>query len=431
MVEVVPFTGILYDQEKTGSLDHVTAPPYDVISPEQQEALHEKNPHNVVRLILGREFETDSDADNRYTRSAKTFNQWLGDGILVPDDQPGFYAYSQEYTFDGVSRNRMGFFARVKLEDFSAGNICPHEFTLAKVKKDRTLLLKACKANLSPIFGLYSDAQGLIDQKLDFHVQKEPLAVIEDGKVIHRLWKVQDPQINAYITQAFKDKKIYIADGHHRYETALAYHKAHGREVEDSAHIMMFLTNLDSDNMSIFPIHRMVRSPQPLDKEAFLTRVDDFFDREALSDAPSPVSIKAALEGSDASAITFCFYLGDGKGYRLTLRDTKSILPFLGPDEPEGLQVLGVAQLHTLVIKSILGVDTKQSGNQQYVSYTVDIGEGLERVDAGKCEVAFFMNPTRIDQVRELAEKGIRLPQKATYFYPKLLSGLVFNKFGA
>ncbi|MFQ5450816.1 MAG: DUF1015 domain-containing protein [Nitrospinaceae bacterium] len=429
MVEVVPFTGLLYNPEKIGPQEKVIAPPYDVITPQAQEELYLKSPYNVVRLILGKEFPGDTEQNSRYTRSARDFTEWIDQGILTRDREPGLYVYSQDYRFGDRSLTRTGFFARVKLEDFSTGNICPHEFTLAKAKKDRMRLLIACRANFSPIFGLFSDPRGRIDQKLEDTLRTPPLFTVENGTVSHRFWRLTDGESIRFISRSFEDKKIYIADGHHRYETALAYFKNHGHEVSDAAHVMMFLTNLDSDSMSIFPIHRMVRCPSPFEGQDFLLRVGEVFEMETLAQDTPASRVKTLLEKAGESGIAFCAYLGKGKCYLLRLPDPQRILPFLEPDEPEELKVLDVAQLHAIIIKSFLGIDTKQSGNQQYVSYTTEIGEAMEKVDSGDCDLAFFMNPTKISQVRRLAENGIRLPQKATFFYPKLLSGLVINRF--
>jgi len=427
MVDIVPFTGYLYNQQKTGPLDQVTAPPYDVISPDAQEKLYTQSPYNVVRLILGRQSPEDTDDDNRYTRSAKVFNEWMQNQVLSKDTTPAFYVYSQDYHFQGKQLSRTGFFARVKIEDFSTGNICPHEFTLAKAKKDRMHLLEACQANFSPIFGLFSDPDGFVDQKLERVKQENPLTVIEESDVTHRFWRLQDSEPIQAIEKSFKAKKIYIADGHHRYETALAYHKTHGSEVPDSAHVMMFLTNLNSENMSIFPIHRMIRCSGPFDRQGFLARLGEFFDVAPI--ASNTTNIASLLKKSGEDKISFVVYLGKDNGHLLKLKDPASILPFLQADEPEDLQVLDVAQLHALVIRNLLQIDTKQSDHQQYVAYTVEIQAAMDRVDSGEFDLAFFVNATKMDQVRRLAEKGIRLPQKATYFYPKLLSGLVINKF--
>jgi uncharacterized protein (DUF1015 family) len=429
MIEVIPFHGLLYDTA-THPLIEVTAPPYDVIPPALQESLYQKNPHNIVRLILGKEFSTDSEMDNRYIRASKTFRQWQEEGVLVRESQPGFYLYSQEYEFEGGKFCRTGFFARVKTEAFSKGNILPHEFTLAKAKTDRTHLLNACHANFSPIFGLYSDPEGNIDSLLKDDGKLEPVSVIDDGSVVHRIWRLNNASVCQKISDRIRDKKIYIADGHHRYETALAFAEANQEKVEDCSHVMMFLTNMDSDSMSIFPIHRVAKSPQPFDRESFLQKVGEYFDIAPWSGPLNGTEVKSRLQELGNKQITFCTYMGKDHTFILTVKDPRNVLPLLDSNEPKDMQILDVMQLHAILFRHILKIDTREIAGQQYVSYKVNSDEAMGLVDSGESDVAFFMNPTLIDQVRRLAEKGIRLPQKATFFYPKLLSGLVINKFG-
>ncbi|MEK9628511.1 MAG: DUF1015 domain-containing protein [Nitrospinota bacterium] len=429
MIEVIPFHGLLFNLDITGPLEEVIAPPYDVISPNQQEALYEKNPYNVVRLILGKEYETDSETDNRYTRSANVFKEWTQKGVLQRDKEPAFYLYSQEYEFEGESFRRTGFFARVKLEDFSQGNICPHEFTLSKAKTDRTKLLNACHANFSPIFGLYSDPEGEIDPILNAGIKQIPLSKIDDNQVVHKLWRLDNPDDNQKISDLIRDKKIYIADGHHRYETALAFAQKNEDAIADCSHVMMFLTNMDSGSMSIFPIHRLVKSPTPFDRENFLKRASEYFDVIPWTTEVNGKEIKSRLLEFGRGTITFCAYMGKGHTYTLIANDPKNILPLLDNDEPKDLQVLDVMQLHAIILREILKIDTREKSNQQYVSYKVNSEEAMALVDSGEYDAAFFMNPTKIKEVRSLAGKGIRLPQKATFFYPKLLSGLVINQF--
>ena len=429
MIEVIPFHGLLYETA-THPLIEVTAPPYDVIPPALQESLYQKNPHNIVRLILGKEFSTDSEMDNRYIRASKTFRQWQEEGVLVRDSQPGFYLYSQEYEFEGGKFCRTGFFARVKTEAFSKGNILPHEFTLAKAKTDRTHLLNACHANFSPIFGLYSDPEGNIDSLLKDDGKLEPVSVIDDGSVVHRIWRLNNASVCQKISDRIRDKKIYIADGHHRYETALAFAEANQEKVEDCSHVMMFLTNMDSDSMSIFPIHRVAKSPQPFDRESFLQKVGEYFDIAPWSGPLNGTEVKSRLQELGNKQITFCTYMGKDHTFILTVKDPRNVLPLLDSNEPKDMQILDVMQLHAILFRHILKIDTREIAGQQYVSYKVNSDEAMGLVDSGESDVAFFMNPTLIDQVRRLAEKGIRLPQKATFFYPKLLSGLVINKFG-
>ena len=429
MVDIAPFRGLLFNQGKTGPVDQVTAPPYDVISPEQQDALYKKNPYNVVRLILEKQYPEDDEKKNRYTRSSVTFKKWIEDGVLVEDEKPGFYVYSQEYDYEGESVCRVGFFARVRAEDFSAGNICPHEFTLAKAKQDRMNLLKACRANFSPIFGLFSDPSGEIDASLNQTMKGEPFAVIEENGVLNKAWRLDDDETLAFIMGQFHDKKIFIADGHHRYETALNYYKENKKEVVDSAHVMMFLTNLDAQSLAVYPIHRLIKSPTFFDETVFMDQVKKYFAVTPLDKGVEKNEIRKALDSVSEDEIVFCVYFGQGRGYFVKVKEKANILPLLEMGESEELKVLDVAQLHTVVLKNILNIDTKQSSDQKYVTYKVDMVEALGRVDSGEFDLAFFMNATPVSEVRKLAEKGIRLPQKATFFYPKLLSGLVINKF--
>ncbi|MFQ5444532.1 MAG: DUF1015 domain-containing protein, partial [Nitrospinales bacterium] len=313
MVDIAPFSGLLFNQDKTGSITEVVAPPYDVIRPHQQEELYEKNPYNVVRLILGKQYPDDNENNNRYTRSAKDFQEWVKEGILTQDKQPCFYVYSQDYSVDGQPISRVGFFARVKLEDFSEGNICPHEFTLAKAKKDRTHLLEACRANFSPIFGLFSDPQEEIDKKLEKIKEQTPLGVIADGQITHRLWRLDDKEIIDSLTASFRNKKIFIADGHHRYETALAYSKRSESKGTDSKHVMIFLTNMESQSLSIFPIHRLIRCPSPFNREDFLTKIGKYFDVKSLPGQTPAEEIKAILEKQGSGDnIVFIVYMKDG-----------------------------------------------------------------------------------------------------------------------
>ena len=428
MVEVVPFNGLRYNEEQSGPLAELIAPPYDVIRPEQQEALYARNPYNVVRLILGRQFEDDNDTNSRYTRSAKDFAEWQSKNILTEDVEPSFYVYSQEYTFNGQTNNRIGFFARVRLEDFDRGNICPHEFTLAKAKQDRAQLIRACRANFSPVFGLFSDPAGTIDDKLANIIGQPPLTEINEDSVIHRMWKVDDKETIQFLSESFKDKKVYIADGHHRYETSLAYHKEHGAEVPDSAHVMMFLTNMDAQSLAIYPTHRQLKCPAPFKRDAFIKQLQPYFNVERLPKSQTADQLTGLLEKAGEDGIAFCAYLGQGDALLLKLKDNENVIPFMGEDASD-LKVLDVYQLHTLVLREILEIDTRKPEHQQYITYNVRTEESMANVDAGTFDLVFFMNATRMNQVRELAEKGIRLPQKATYFYPKLLSGLVINQF--
>ncbi len=429
MVDVVPFSGVLYNCSQPGELAQVIAPPYDVISPEMQDALYERHPHNVVRLILGKQFPEDTDSDNRYTRAAQDFLRWREGTILKRDPSPSFYVYSQEYEFEGRSVNRIGFFARVGLEDFSRGNICPHEFTLAKAKKDRAQLIRACKANFSPVFGLYSDPSGQIDARLQSAMQTEPIVeVIEDG-ITNRMWRIIEADTLDFLSTQMVDKKITIADGHHRYETALDYFKEQGKNVPEAAWVLMFLTNLEAEGLAIYPTHRQLKLPANWSRNEFEQRLGEFFEMTPQPKDTSTPDLIKILENAGEKGTAYCAYFGNGEAILLRLKDPALADPFREEDEPKDLLNLDVYQLHAVILKHILGINTRTPEGQACMQYKVRADEARQDVDSGKQDLAFFMNATPIGQVREMAEKGIRLPQKATYFYPKLLSGLVINPF--
>ena len=402
-----------------------------------QEALYAKNPHNVVRLILGKQFPEDSATDNRYTRSARDFKEWRRQRVLNKDNASSFYVYSQEYEYEGQKVVRNGFFARVGLEEFSRGNICPHEFTLAKAKQDRAQLIRACRANFSPVFGLFSDPSRQVDARLQPIMNTDPIGEVTADGVLNRLWRITDPETLEFLSASFADKKVYIADGHHRYETALGYWQEYGQEVPESRWVLMFLTNLDAEGLAIYPIHRQVKLDGGLDgrfgagsgRQTFESRLREFFDIEPQPKNAGTQELLDALSQAGQGGIAFAACFGGGDALLLKLKDPKGVIPHMPKDDPQEIIHLGVYQLHTLALNHILGVDTKTPEGQACMNYNVRSEEARKQVDEGLYDLVFLMNPTPIEQVRAMAEKGIRLPQKATYFYPKLLSGFVINPF--
>ncbi|MFQ5483580.1 MAG: DUF1015 family protein, partial [Nitrospinaceae bacterium] len=307
------------------------------------------------------------------------------------------------------------------------GNICPHEWTLAKAKLDRAQLIRACRANFSPVFGLYSDPEKFLEGRLEAASKGAPLHKVEEDGVIHRLWRITDTDTQTALSAWFRDKKVYIADGHHRYETALGYYQE--VRVPDAAWVLMFLTNLDAEGLVIYPIHRQVKMPGVFDRKEFLQRAGEFFHLEPRRADATGEALVAELAKAGEAGTMFCAYFGGGEAVMMRLLDETRARPFMAPDESESLLPLDVFQLHKVVLQHLLGIDTKTPEGQKHMHYNVRVQEAKEQVDAGRYDMVFFMNSTPIQQVRRLAEKGVRLPQKATYFYPKLLSGLVINPF--
>jgi uncharacterized protein (DUF1015 family) len=409
MADVQPFRALHYDRDRVGGLDAVVAPPYDVIDPAQRAALIGRSPYNVVEIDLP---QADGDP---YAHAASVFEAWQRDGILVRDDEDALWALEQEYTGpDGGVRTRRGFLARVGIEDYGAGRIRPHERTHPGPKEDRLRLTRATKANLSPIFSLYDDPAGEAYAALDA-AKGEPWAEVtdEDGTT-HRLWRVADPEAARTVHGALREKELLIADGHHRYETARVHHAEGG-----AGHVLMCLVALQDPGLTVFPTHRL------------LTGLDD--DRRA--------SLRAAVQRDfelTQIAEDELEPRGDGKvriGYldahhrqplMLPLRDPEIVETAL-PGKPKPYRELDTAVLEALILKQALGMTEDDISHLHGLDYARDTAQARERVEAGEAEAAFFMGATPVDRVRDVAATGESMPPKSTFFFPKVLTGMVFN----
>ena len=437
MAEITPFKGILYSQGKIENFESVVAPPYDVISQSYQEELYQKSYYNIVRLILGKTFESDNDQNNRYTRAYKDLNNWLEEGILHQNERECVYYYSQDYLFNGEKKKRVGFVARVKLEEYSKGIIFPHEFTLSKPKEDRLKLTRACRANFSPVFGLFSDQQNSIGSLIDNEDERESLSKVKDSEgVVHTFGSISNKDTIQQVAYCMKDKKVYIADGHHRYETALAYRdemrKQCGNSSEDKPYdyVMMYLTNMDLEGTSIFPIHRLLFSLDNFHSEQLLESLKANFNIQVFPFENSEEKNKMRdylfqqMKLKEKDQFSFGLYLGTGSFYLLKLKAN----PFVDDSTtPKEFSKMEAFILHSLIIEKIMGIKKESIKNQSCICYKKNEKEAIEMVDSGKYQIAFFLNPTRMEQVKKAAGAGLRMPQKSTFFYPKLLSGLVIN----
>jgi uncharacterized protein (DUF1015 family) len=414
MAEVRPFRALHYDLDRVGGLQPVVAPPYDVIDAGQRAELVRRSPHNVVEIDLPL-----SEADP-YAHAAAVFEDWQRDGVLVRDDEPALWALEQAYTGpDGQRRTRHGFFARVKVEDYGPGRIRPHERTHPGPKEDRLRLTRATHANLSPIFSLYDDPAGAAWGALAPHLQDPPWSEVtdEDGTV-HRLWRVADPGAAAAVAQALAPAELLIADGHHRYETARVYHEEGG-----AGHVLMCLVALQDPGLTVFPTHRL------------LTHLDDR--RRA--------SLRATIERDFDVAPVDAEHLepaGDGDGWgrvqmgyldahhrrpaMLTLRDPAVAAAAL-PDKPAPYRALDTAVLEALVLQGALGMTEDDISHLNGLEYARDTAQARERVESGAAQAAFFMGATPVQRVRDVAATGESMPPKSTYFFPKVLTGMVFN----
>ena len=422
MAEIRAFKALRFDTEKAGAIEELVCPPYDIISEEQRQEYIYRNPNNIIRLELPK-------GDEPYKTAGEVLKKWLDRGILKKDSEDAVYIYEEEFSINGIHAKFKGCIVRVKIEEFSKGVVLPHEETLSKAKEDRFNLMKATNCNFSQIYSLYMDSEHKIINRLDKLSDCKPEIELTDGdKVTHRLWIVTDKdEINA-ICSDFADKKLYIADGHHRYETALNYRnycRENGIGDGGEDYVMMMLVDMEHDGLVVLPTHRLVRDLESFDKEKILNDCKEYFDVSEESDVSNAESKLKELYDEGKKA--FAFYSGD-KGYNLlVLRDEKVIEELL-PNKSKATQGLDVTVLHTLVLEKIFGIDAENMAKQINLTYTRLFDEAIESVDTGKAQCAFILNPTRVTEIRDVAAAGEKMPQKSTYFYPKLITGLVMNK---
>lgn len=439
MAEVLPFKGIYYNPEKIHNLSLVVSPPYDVISDEERENYYNQHLNNVIRLIFGKDISGDTDQENKYTRAGKYFQEWLNQHILVQDEQPAFYVYQQDYQlpYEGKMRSLTGFIARVSIygpEEIQ--KILPHERTLPATVADRLNLIKACQANLCPVFALYSDSKNQIQELLISETLSQPfLRILDVEGIQHQIWKVQDPEKIQAIQSEMKDKVLVIADGHHRYEAARQFRDyRHALDPDPSKfkaynYLMMRLAALETEGLTVFPIHRLVQPVYNFNLEQFLKKLRQFFHLESFKldekekDDKLNIIINQ-LKTYPGIAHQFIMYTGQNIGYRLTLKNLKDYERVVDPTLPEVLKDLDVSVLHNLILDQVL--EGKEKKLEIY--YLKDGKKALELVNIGRYRLAFFLNPTRISQVVEVAALGRCMPPKSTYFYPKPLTGLIMNK---
>ncbi len=414
MAVIAPFRALRYDTKTSGSLRELTCPPYDIISPKAQAELESVNPRNVIRLErpLG---------ENCYQKAGETLRAWLDEGVLKPDDQPAYYLYRLDFETDGKPDSIYGFFARVRVEDFETGVIRPHEETLSKDKSDRLNLMRETLCNISPIYGLYRDDTRNAATLMERVMQTPPLESFTDADgVTHSLWMLDGTDDTEVLTRALTDQSILIADGHHRYETALAFRdeKNPERLVDHPANFcLMFLAELSHPGLVVWPTHRLLRDLPAFELASVLASLETQFKVEAL---PSDAARRNVPAGS-------VVLYADQMAYRLTPLDAKTIERAL-PDRSAAYRALDVAMLHSLILEPFFGIDKKNMADQKNLIYTRDLNEAIQGVDAGDFQCAFLLASTPVSSVGDVSASGERMPQKSTYFYPKLTTGLVINR---
>jgi len=418
-----PFRGIRYNQSAV-NINTVVAPPYDVISPEQQDQFYDIDPHNVVRLILGRE-------EDRYSSSAKAFDEWQKNGVLMREPAPALYPLVQTFrTAAGAVIQRKGFIALCHLEEFEKGIVLPHEKTLSKAKEDRFKLFKATNSNFSQIFSLYSDAAKKVDGILG-RSQSTPAAVdVTFENVRNQLWVISDAAAIENIAREMEPKQVLIADGHHRYETALAYRdlmksnnpRHNGTELYN--YVMMFFTNLDDEGLVIYPTHRVIHSLPKFDWNEFSSTIQEYF---TMTEFPSREAMVRTL-GDQAKYAYGIIAKGPAKFWIATVKNVLALKTLMPPNLPAEVKDLDVVLLHSYFLGGVLGISVEAQEKKLNIHYLQNVEDCESEVMKGVAQVAFIVNPTKIGQVRAVAKAGHTMPQKSTFFYPKLLSGLVLNK---
>ena len=433
---ISPFRAWRYDPERV-PIQQVVTQPYDKITPAMQERYCQSSPYNLVRIILGKRLPGDSDADNVYTRAAASFQNWRQTGVLRRDPEPSLYRYSQMFRIpeSQARAERRGFIALGRIEQYSAGVVFRHEQTLAKPKADRLDLLRASRAHFGQIFMLYSGA-GKVDALLDSAAAPDiapDIAVTDEYEVVHRVWKISNRSVIASVQEQMRDKRLIIADGHHRYETALTYRNQRRAEAKTGSglpapydSVMMTFVDMDRRDedrpgLVILPTHRLVFGLPSFSAAHFQAETRKFFNLEEVDaeiDAARATAIlqQAGHAGTALLAVTAerAFLLHTPKAIGTRLFGNLSLRQ----------QALDVVQLHKCLLEGVLKISEEAIRNQENVSYCREAAEALSQVQSGKVQAAFLMNPVRMEQVRDIAFAGEVLPQKSTDFYPKLLSGL-------
>jgi uncharacterized protein (DUF1015 family) len=442
MARIDPFPAWRYNAARVPVQKTVTQP-YDKISPDLQEKYYSASPYNLVRIILGKRESGDGERDNVYTRAAASLREWRSEGVLAQDSEPSIYVYSQKFTEPGTAnvRERRGFIAVGKVYDYTDGVVFRHEQTLAKPKADRLDLLRATRAHFGQIFMLYSDPEKKVERAL--HPSGGPdIDVQDEYGVQHRVWKISDLQAIQAAQKAMADKKLIIADGHHRYETSLNYRNERRKAEQAEAHAggssggglatateigeaayertMMTFVNMDAEGLVILPTHRVIHSLEAFSVQQMLEKAKQYFEIEPVPSDPAQLTTKLAAAGRDRTTIAAVTSTGS---YLLHLRPgSTETVPQLDGFSPRQRK-LDVVQLHKVLLEGVLGISEEDIRNQKNVSYYREAKEAVERVQKG-ANVAFLMNPVKIEQMKEIAFAGEVLPQKSTDFFPKMLSGL-------
>lgn len=420
MAEIRPFHGMMFGEHAGGDPSSLTCPPYDIILEDQRRQLLERCPHNIIRLELPM-------GESRYEQAGALLAQWQKEGVLKADEESCLYLYGEEFSVGGTAYSFTGIIARVRLEEFSAGVILPHEETLSKAKEDRFNLMEATGCNFSQIYTLYHDNEGADSTAAvvkDLTEAEPEVCFTDEEGVTHRLWRISDAAAIETLQRQFAPRKLYIADGHHRYETALRYRNTRGPLDRDAAEqfVMMFMVNMDNPGLVVFPTHRIVRGLEQFSAEELVRGMEKHFLVRQTDEAQQLLA-----EAYRAGKTAFVLCAGKQRWY-VEYKEDGAIEAAL-PERSNAYRSLDVSVLHTLILEELLGIDKENMARQINLTYTRDEEEACALADSGEAQCAFLLNATRVEQIAAVAAAGEKMPQKSTYFYPKLITGLVMNCF--
>ncbi len=440
MASIAPFQGFIYNSQIVKNYAQVVTPPYDVIKPQEQERFYQQHPYNIIRLDFGKNFPSDTPEDNRYTRAVRMLQIWKKEQILIQDPEPAIYLYKIQYQLPGQScRTRTGFISLLGLEPFEAGKVRPHEKTFSAFKQDRYQLFQHCQMQFCPIFSFYLDPENRVLSLLSGQAPNQPfIDFVDQDTIHHQLWKITDRPALSQIQKTFDDKAVYIADGHHRYETSLAYqadmlkrHPDLGKTAPFN-YTLMFLCPMEDPGLTIFPVHRALNrlfdlAPAMLEKKLG----EDFIVEKIPFDSTKKTQVTRdfffRLGEKAKEAHCFGLFLAQTSWFYLLTLKPESLDKAWGEDLPPLLRRLDVMILSRLIFQKVLEVRREELDQENIIEYRHDRLEVLKLVEKGQSQMGFILNPTPIEQIRLIAEASLVMPRKSTYFYPKTLTGLVMN----
>lgn len=424
MTNVKPFKATIYNPDKVKDLSGVVCPPYDIISPGRQEELHNLHPHNLIHILLGK----DTPGEDKYSRAAEYLKQWLADKVLIQDKEPAIYAYELSYAIRRENKSRFGFIALLRLPD-KRTSVFGHERTSLAPKEDRLKLLKSTQANLSPIFVVFQDKRRLISMILKEHIRNKHtfIDIVDKEENRHKVWKVNDPEILKKVQEYMGGEKIFIADGHHRFEVACSYKEEMEQKIgafggeEDFNYILAYFINTDAHGLSILPMHRLVTLGRIIATDSLISFYKEYFDLEEVKKKDKGRFL-FLLEKAGRNEHVIGMYK-DGRQWLLRLKNVKILDKVMG-DRPPEFRQLDISIFNHMVLSRLVSSGTEEAD----IVYTQNAGEVMDAVDKNPASIGFLLNPAKIEQVTAVALCGEKMPPKSTYFYPKVISGLVINK---